>query len=226
MADIDKRTEKEKKLIALLLLIWASEDLGWWWHHAPSVRMFDMKLRQYGAIEFTRSVALRQAEDFMDEISWSGDRDRVRGRMGYVSEAYISDLSRRMARKHDRWQLDPESRSSAAVVKDWEIEREAVTDLSGLASQAEFSSRNYLSTFHKIHVESYWRLDLLSNWCQTCLRLADSHESIWSREFPTGPPAHPNCRCFLQHYRVLSSDDGRDNIDIFEKQYQSALTTR
>lgn len=35
--------------------------------------------------------------------------------------------------------------------------------------------------------------------CSTCHPLNEQPESVWAGEFPSGPPAHPNCRCFLTY---------------------------
>ena len=44
-------------------------------------------------------------------------------------------------------------------------------------------------------LEEYWDASLDSHVCPVCTRLHGRTKRYWSREFPDGPPAHPNCRC-------------------------------
>jgi len=36
--------------------------------------------------------------------------------------------------------------------------------------------------------------------CPICFPLNDTNRTAWSRQFPKGPPAHPDCRCFIKYY--------------------------
>lgn len=44
---------------------------------------------------------------------------------------------------------------------------------------------------------AYWETEGDGKVCQVCKGLGGKSESVWSRKFPMGPPAHPSCRCYL-----------------------------
>lgn len=44
---------------------------------------------------------------------------------------------------------------------------------------------------------AYWETERDGKVCKTCKGLGGMSETIWSRKYPMGPPAHPRCRCFL-----------------------------
>lgn len=41
--------------------------------------------------------------------------------------------------------------------------------------------------------------------CEICAPLGGEPRSVWSRVFPLGPPAHPNCKCEIRYVRTPSS---------------------
>jgi hypothetical protein len=207
MADIDQRLDNEEKLILLLLLLWRSQAIPWWFNAPPSMKLFEQKIKQSGVPGLVNQITTKQLNLFLDEVGWQGDRSEFYRRLRLVNDSVLSNMARKMADRHASWQIDPASRLAQEVVPEWEIRRDVITDLSGVASKVELGTREYLANRHQIVVETYWKLDPLSNWCDTCLSLANTHQSIWSRQFPGGPPAHPNCRCYLGHHRVLSSVD-------------------
>lgn len=53
---------------------------------------------------------------------------------------------------------------------------------------------------HNLEVEGepeFFANKLLVHNCKICAPLDGHSEKIWGAEFPEGPPAHPNCRCYL-----------------------------
>lgn len=44
-----------------------------------------------------------------------------------------------------------------------------------------------------------WRIDPRSNVCPICLSLNGQTIEVYGIRFPQGPPAHPNCRCYLDY---------------------------
>lgn len=51
-----------------------------------------------------------------------------------------------------------------------------------------------------------WQTERDSRVCKICAPLHGQDQDVWQDEFPFGPPAHPNCRCFL-NYRGGGADD-------------------
>lgn len=49
---------------------------------------------------------------------------------------------------------------------------------------------------------AYWVTEKDARVCPVCRPLDGKRQEFWEDEFPTGPPAHPRCRCYLQ-YEVI-----------------------
>lgn len=105
-------------------------------------------------------------------------------------EAQISDwLSDPPTRAEVRNRLQTifgESRSRGLVVT--EISN-GVTD----ASEAAIHSAGLASE------GDTWQTELDSKVCPVCKPLESQPRSVWQPLFPSGPPAHVNCRCFIAY---------------------------
>lgn len=42
-----------------------------------------------------------------------------------------------------------------------------------------------------------WNTEIDGRQCPTCGKLHETGRSVWMEQFPKGPPAHPNCRCWI-----------------------------
>jgi hypothetical protein len=47
--------------------------------------------------------------------------------------------------------------------------------------------------------EDRWRTERDARVCPICSPLESRPRSEWQAKFPTGPPAHPRCRCFIEY---------------------------
>lgn len=52
-------------------------------------------------------------------------------------------------------------------------------------------------------VHSLWQTERDRFVCPICNPLQGKPKFYWGRNFPDGPPAHPNCRCWLSHKNFL-----------------------
>lgn len=73
----------------------------------------------------------------------------------------------------------------------------AVTETTKANSRAEMAAAEDFERATGVRIVAYWVTEKDSRVCPTCEGLGGKAESVWLREFPDGPPAHPNCRCFL-----------------------------
>ena len=224
MADLYQRMTKEQKLQALLFFIIGSESWDFWLSARPSVRRMQHKITQSGLEGYIRSLNRQQMDAFLEEIQYSTRDRRFFDQAEYVTEDYSSRLAQRLARQHREFQIIPENKDlkkdfAGGFLKEWQVKRDSVTDLTGNVSRVEASAKDWLRGYHEVEVESYWQIDLFSeNSWETCLGLSDTHESVWKDEFPFGPPAHPFCRCCLRYFNVLSSLDGDFSMNFYQRE--------
>lgn len=205
MADLEKREEYEEELMFLLLMIWASEGTLFWTNRMPSIRWFADRIRKKGLTRLADDVVRRQTQDFLNEIQWDGDRKPLATGLDMIGEEFEIELAKRLANTHKSWiekrfeaereGIDPPTIEE--IYTDSNAKREAVTSLTTLVSATEREGRWRLKNQFGVETYALWELDPRSNWCKVCLGLAKTPESIWSLQFPKGPPAHPNCACFI-----------------------------
>lgn len=73
----------------------------------------------------------------------------------------------------------------------------AVTEVTKANSRAERAAAEDFERATGVRIVAYWVTESDSRVCATCEGLGGKAESVWLREMPDGPPAHPNCRCWL-----------------------------
>lgn len=76
----------------------------------------------------------------------------------------------------------------------------ATTEITRAYSQAAQIAQQELAG-RGVIVQSQWVTWRDDRVCPICAPLHNSFE--WAAEFPYGPPAHPNCRCWLANVRVM-----------------------
>lgn len=73
----------------------------------------------------------------------------------------------------------------------------AVTETTRANSRAERAAAEDFERATGVRVVAYWQAENDSRTCPICNGLDGKPEAVWLREFPDGPPGHPNCRCWL-----------------------------
>lgn len=74
----------------------------------------------------------------------------------------------------------------------------AVTETTRANSKAErAAAEDFERANPGVKIVAYWVTENDSRVCVRCSSLDGDPESVWLRELPDGPPAHPNCRCWL-----------------------------
>lgn len=72
-------------------------------------------------------------------------------------------------------------------------------------TRASAAATNGLQDYYKeygLEYERAWVTNEDELVCPVCGPLNNKRERVWRQQFPGGPPAHPNCRCFLTLRRV------------------------
>ena len=73
----------------------------------------------------------------------------------------------------------------------------AVTETTRAYAQAFNQYQRMIKEEAGIEMERIWNTNADESVCPVCGPFNQKPESIWAGEFPNGPPAHVNCRCFL-----------------------------
>lgn len=93
-------------------------------------------------------------------------------------------------------QLDVEfSRTRADAV--------AITETTNAISLGESAGRSRVETSGVANFVRIWWTEDDARVCPICRPLHMTSERVWERQFRSGPPAHPRCRCWLI-YEVIS----------------------
>lgn len=218
MADLDKRTKEEKNLtLAIMLLLASMED--------------DMLSGYLGADAFYSRIAESSIPALASRVYQNSGQSMVR-ELGLGSDAQLSrymreqsmkypfSLAQRMSENQNKWYSDlqkadsglelgldgkPKASSKDVPYSKYDAAREAVTSISAMNSDSQQATKKYLQDFKNVKTTFVWIPERDSSTCPVCRALGGQYEEQWSLQFPKGPPAHPNCRCYLSAIRVYAS---------------------
>lgn len=84
-----------------------------------------------------------------------------------------------------------------AILSRARAERIAASEVTAAASQAEIDSANEYEATTGRRLSATWMAESDNRVCPKCLSLAGTRREEWESEHPSGPPAHPACRCWL-----------------------------
>lgn len=73
----------------------------------------------------------------------------------------------------------------------------AATETTAAASAAEQAAAEEIEQLKGVGLEATWRTEQDASVCPICAPLDGQPSEAWEDQFPGGPPAHPNCRCWL-----------------------------
>jgi len=77
------------------------------------------------------------------------------------------------------------------------VEKIAVTETTRSISEGEQSAREEMQRTGNREIVARWVTERDNRVCKICAPLDRKLERVWVDRFPSGPPAHPNCRCTL-----------------------------
>lgn len=77
----------------------------------------------------------------------------------------------------------------------------AATETNEAISQGQHYAASELAAL-AIMLIPVWQSEGDDRVCPVCSPLDRQRQNVWQGAFPTGPPAHPNCRCWMEWVRV------------------------
>lgn len=126
----------------------------------------------------------------------------VAGRMSPFLQSRLVDLER--IELSQAWEetlrkyVPDKGRGLVAVALGEEsAQKDAVTETTRANSRAERVAADAFETRTGVKIVAWWHTEEDTRVCQICKGLNRQPERVWLREMPDGPPAHPNCRCWL-----------------------------
>lgn len=218
MADLKKRTKEEKNLTLAILLLLATIDDDDMLGGFLSGSFFQQRIINSSIPTLARRVYLQSAVGMLGELGMSGDLN-LRKLLEQQSNVYTRQLADRLAGNQNDWYRRYQSNETAYDLTGadtdysvkpqpygkYEVAREAVTSVSIMNSDSQKTTATYLSDFRDVKTTFVWIPERDSRTCKICKAMGGTYEEFWSAHFPSGPPAHPNCRCFLSSIRVYAS---------------------
>ena len=133
-------------------------------------------------------------------------RDWAQRRAGVLAQGHVQVARERLSTVQQTWNqiIDDGKRITRQTVLD-DLEptfgpgraaSQAVTETT--AARQEAVERVTLRR-GQISESDKWVTERDARVCPICAPLHNRNRTIWARRFPTGPPAHPNCRCIIEY---------------------------
>lgn len=222
MPELKNRTKEEQEIALILLLMFASEDMDFWLSGFQPPQYFQGRLAETPLAERLRSISRRAQDQMLRDLRREILRAPVDERMRRMAEFQEAEIAIRLARRHADWlqrledearQREEDRRAGREVIepdtpdfediypKSW-ADRESASTVTDWVSQTEIFTGNEIEDTHKIKLEAFWMTE--PGACPICEPLDNTPRAEWSRKFPKGPKAHPNCRCWLDWREVLN----------------------
>lgn len=216
MADIERREDYEEEFLAILLLIFATEPMGFWVNEAPSPRTMMRLLDRTPILGLADKVARQHTVEYLQELEWDNTPafQRIAAESTWIALQYQWLLASRLADAHRDWlneryvagKTGDPLPGVADIYTEAMAKREAVTGLTTYVSQIEDAGKDFLERVYDLKTVRYWERDPRSNTCKACFELSGLAEKEWRDIFDGMPPRHPHCRCFVRNVRFVPAD--------------------
>jgi hypothetical protein len=220
--ELKNRAKEEQEIAAILLLMFVENDIEFWLNGFRTPQWFERRLAETTLTSRFRSISRRAQDQMLRDLRREVLRTPINERMDQMADFYRYDMARRLAGRHMEWlrkveeeerqrQRDreagkeieepPQPKIEDIYPKAW-ADREAASTVTDWVSETEITTGGVIEDTHDTRLEAYWMTE--PGACEICEPLNYQPRSVWSRKFPRGPKAHPNCRCWLDWSEVLN----------------------
>jgi len=190
------RREYEEELAAILILIFLSsaETHGWFTAHGTADTTAQTQARMWSAQQASQSATAilhhtvetleRKAEVWRErrqqaEAEYRADPDHA--------QELLDELEQEI---NETWEsLFGEGRAAGIA-----LDQVTTAQTAG----GEWSMRGT----YGLSLEDTWYTERDDRVCPVCEPLDGAERMTWAAEFTDGPPAHPNCRCWIQYVNL------------------------
>ncbi|MFQ5610067.1 MAG: phage minor head protein, partial [Woeseiaceae bacterium] len=101
---------------------------------------------------------------------------------------------------------DELAKSVAVVISDERAGGAAVTETTrAISSGQRLGGDDYAARYPEVVLTERWLTERDERVCPICAPLHGKKSDVWAAQFPSGPPAHPNCRCEL----LMTAEGGK-----------------
>lgn len=192
MPDLPSRTQREKELAAALLLVLGA-GLSSGSVSAAALASAAHEPLQHTYAEAVRNMLKATSADGSPPLSGQ-DLD---ARADRWAKEYAAALGREIA-DSTRYMVD-RAVDVGAVFGPTRAEMIAATEITRTISVAEAWLLLFWSEQGFEAGKRVWRTERDGRVCPVCRPLDGQPEPVWRNTAPAGPPAHPNCRCWLDY---------------------------
>jgi hypothetical protein len=213
MADLEKRDEYEQLMALLLVSMFIGQPLGFWIGatHSPD-KIFD-QLNKAGIDKLIQKINADAVREMVTELKLADSVTDLTMRVQAAVARQKMELVERLTASVRKWS---QSRDEAIadgrrpppmkeILKQYQAERHAITETTRVVTAAEFATRDHLRIAYGINTTAIFKTEADSRVCPICSPMHNQSESIWRVKFPSGPPLHPRCRCWLHWVRALGN---------------------
>jgi hypothetical protein len=216
MPDIPNRTDEERAMAAILLAIFDEKMQQAVWLIGNSSSTLPASFYSGLASDVMQAVqpqlaglhleaGQRMAESVGQQLDPARAASEAEAWARKQAEQMARDLAERIQKQVD--EILAEQAAGEADVAGVALSLEGVfsegradvlaTDLTtGAASAGEIGAGRTIEKETGLVLEAIWRIDD-SGACEVCYPLDGQSIEVWGDQFPSGPGAHPNCRCYL-----------------------------
>lgn len=190
--DYSARTKREQELLAALLLLFGDETL--------LLQPMLMEQQIAGALaNHYEAVYIEAAEQLnQGRLPQSGTSDLQASAKRFAAEQ-SSRLARDFVRNSaNRVNANTTMNDLRDIFGQGRAESLAITETTRAATEGMLNAAGLLSVLGVLAAKATWITAGDANVCPVCSPLNYRERESWELEFPSGPPAHPRCRCYLE----------------------------
>ena len=170
---VQKETEEEISAVLLLIFLASSSQ------HSPA-----------------DSGAIFQGFVSRDGEQWSGSRSKT------LASGYVQNSRERLGQLGQKWAENPEtpkSEISQDLISLFGPDRAEGIAITESTNAISAGGESAVRQSGGISPEDIWITERDARVCPICSPLDGTSRAVWSLKFPSGPPAHPRCRCYLRY---------------------------
>jgi len=170
---VQKETEEEISAILLLIFLASSSQYS----PADSGAIFQGFMSQAGK-------------------QWSEGRSKA------VAAGYVQNSQERLNQFGQKWAENPETPKSDVaqdLISLFGPDRAEGIGITESTNAISAGGEAAISQSGGISQDDKWITERDGKVCPICSPLDNTGRPIWSLKFPSGPPAHPRCRCYLKY---------------------------